>query len=119
MDRVGWTTREGKQILLVDFTDCTPEGIIETTSEATSFVTAQPRNSVLALVDFAGAQFSREAITRLKEVAVFNRPYVKRSAWVGTQKLPKVFFDAIETFSRREFERFETREQAMEFLARD
>jgi hypothetical protein len=28
----------------------------------------------------------------MKEVAVFDRPYVKRAALVGAQSLPKVFY---------------------------
>jgi hypothetical protein len=74
---------------------------------------------VLVLADFAEAQFSREAVTRIKEVTTHDRPFVKRAAWVHTGNLPKVLYDAIKTFSQREFPTFETREQALEFLVAD
>jgi len=45
----------------------------------------------------------RDAVTRIKEVATYDRPYVKRAAWVHTEGLPKVFYDAIRAFSQREF----------------
>src|SRR5260370_30134210 len=48
-------------------------------SEVQRVVTAQPRNSVLTLSDLTGGEFRRDAITRMKEVAVFDRPYVKRA----------------------------------------
>jgi len=38
---------------------------------------------------------------------------------VGAQSLPKVFYDALTTFSRREFLRFEAREEAMDWLVRE
>ena len=82
-------------------------------------MTAQPLKSALTLSDLTGAQFSRAAVTRMKEVAVFDRPYVKRAAFVGAQSLLKVFYDALTTFSRREFPRFQAREEAMDWLVRE
>jgi hypothetical protein len=116
MDRVRLVTHRGKQILLADLTNCSAEETIEQLAEVRRVVTAQPRNSVLTLGDFAGAQFNREAVTRMKEVAVFDRPYVKRSALVGTESLPKVFYEALKTFSQRKFRSFTTREDAMDWL---
>ena len=74
---------------------------------------------MLVLADFAEARFSRDAVARIKEVTTHDRPFVKRAAWVHTGNLPKVFYDAIKTFSQREFPTFETREQALEFLVED
>jgi hypothetical protein len=120
MDRVRFITHQSKQILLVDLTDCNAEEvIIELLTQVQRIVTTQPRNSVLTLCDLTGTQFSRAAVTRMKEVAVFDRPYVKRAAMVGAESLPKVFYDALKTFSRREFLRFKTREEAMDWLVRE
>ena len=55
----------------------------------------------------------------MKEVAVSDRPYVKRSAIVGAEGLPKVFYEALRTFSRREFPRFKTREEALDWLVKE
>jgi hypothetical protein len=119
MDRVRFTTHRGKEILLVDLTNCSAQEVIELLSDVQIIVTAQPRNSVLALGDLTGAEFSRAAVTRMKEVAVFDRPYVKRTAFVGAESLPQVFYQALKTFSQREFFRFETREEAMDWLVRE
>ncbi len=119
MDRVRFITHQSKQILLVDLTDCNAEEVIELLTQVQRIVTTQPRNSVLTLCDLTGTQFSRAAVTRMKEVAVFDRPYVKRAAMVGAESLPKVFYDALQTFSRREFLRFKTQEEAMDSLVRE
>ena len=117
MDRVRFITHQGKQILFIDVTNCAAEEVIELLVQR--MVTAQPRESVLTLADFTGAQFSRAAVTRMKEVAAFDRPYVKRAAFVGAQSLPKVFYEALKTFSQREFRKFKTREEAMDWLVRE
>ena len=119
MDRVRFITHQGKQILFIDETNCGAEEIMKVLDDVQRIVTAHPRNSVLILGDLTGAQFSRAAVTRMKEVAVFDRPYVKRAAFVGAQSLPKVFYEALKIFSRREFPKFQTRQEAMDWLVRE
>jgi hypothetical protein len=116
MDRVRFITHQDNHILLIDLTNCSAEDVIERLTEVQRMVTSQPLNSVLTLGDLTGAEFSRGAVTRLKEVAVFDRPYVKRAALVGAQSLPKVFYEALKTFSQREFRKLKTREEAMDWL---
>jgi len=118
MDRVRFITHRGKPILLVDATNCTAEQVLTLADEVRRIVAAQPPSSVLSLTDFAGAQFSRGAVNRMKEVAVFDRPHGKRAAIVGGDSLPKVYYEALRTFSRREFPRFSTREEAMDWLTK-
>ena len=119
MGRVRFITHQGKQILFIDVTNCAAGEVIELLTEVQRIVTAQPPKSVLTLSDLTGAQFGRATITRMKEVAVFDRPYVKRAALVGAQSLPKVFYEALKTFSQREFRKFKTGEQAMDWLVRE
>jgi len=90
MDRVRFITYHGKLILLIDLRNCSAAEVIDEMAEVQRIVTAQPRNSVLTLNDYTRAEFSREAVTRMKEVAVLDRPYVKRAAIVGAESLPKV-----------------------------
>jgi hypothetical protein len=115
-DRIGFVEHKGKQILLVDLSHCTPVEVAKVALLVPSYVTSEPRGSVLLLADFTGAEFDRIAIDRLKEAAVFDRPHLKRSAWVGLEKLPKVFYEHIKNFSQRDLPAFETREAAMDWL---
>ena len=119
MDRVRFIRHQGKQILLIDLTNTTAQEDIKIADEVQRIVTAQPRKSVLTLTDLSGAQVSRESVTRAKEVAVIDRPYVKRAAIVGAESLPTVFYEALQTFSQREFPRFKTREEALDWLVRE
>ncbi|HEY3039561.1 MAG TPA: hypothetical protein VGJ66_12560, partial [Pyrinomonadaceae bacterium] len=119
MGRVHFTRHHGQQVLLVDLSHCRAEEVSNIVGAVQRIVTAQPRKSVLILSDLTGAHFSRDSVTRIKEVAVFDRPYVKKSAMVGAESLPEVFYKALKTFSQREFPRFKTREDALEWLVQE
>ena len=115
-DRIRFIEHHAMQILLVDVSHCTPAEVAKIVLLVPSYVTSEPRGSVLLLADFTGAEFDRIAIDRLKESAVFDRPHLKRSAWVGIEKLPKVFYEHIKNFSQRDLPAFKTREEAMDWL---
>ena len=55
----------------------------------------------------------------MKETAVFDKPFVKKSALIGTQSLPKNFYEEMARYSRRELLIFQTREEALAWLAAD
>jgi hypothetical protein len=115
-DRIRLVEHRGKRILLADLSHCTPREVEKIALLVPSYVTSEPRGSVLLLADFTGAEFDRIAVERLKESAVFDRPHLKRSAWVGVDKLPKIFFEHIKNFSQRDLPTFKTREEAMDWL---
>ena len=66
-----------------------------------------------------GAHVDKAVATRMKEVLVRDRPYVKRSAWIGVESVPKVYYENIKTFSQRDFPPFKTREEAMDWLTEE
>lgn len=118
-DRVRFITHAGKQVLLIDLSDCTSRDIIEAVGIVQRVITAQPPKSVLSLADLTGADIDRPALTRMKEVAVLDRPHVKRAALVGIDEEKETHRKALQTFSVREFPAFKTREDALEYLTKD
>jgi hypothetical protein len=82
-------------------------------------VTAEPLASVRMLVDFTNASFDDEALRTMKETAIFNKAYVKRTAWIGTGTLPESHRQDVSLFSRREFPVFKDRAEALDWLAND
>ncbi|PYX85777.1 MAG: hypothetical protein DMG68_17240 [Acidobacteria bacterium] len=117
-DRVRFVTHAGKNILLVDFSNCSPEQLIPLVDEVRRVVAENPKGSLLTLADFSNAQINKNVATRMKEVLTLDRPYVTRSAWVGTESLPKIFYENFKNFSKREFPTFASRDEAMEWLVR-
>ncbi len=119
MDRVRFITHEGKRILLIDLTGCSSREVIGNATECQRIVTAEPLNSVLTLTDFTDAEIDRPALTRLKEVAVLDRPHVKRAAFTGLEGLPEAYYRSLMSFSVREFPAFKTREEALDWLVQE
>jgi predicted phosphoribosyltransferase len=118
-ERVRFLRHRGKKILLVDFSHCTAAQMFAVLEQVRKTVASQPPCSVLTLADHTGAQIDKAVATRIKEVLVLDRPYVKRSAWVGTENLPNAFYENFKNFSRREFPTFATRTAAKNWLVRE
>jgi hypothetical protein len=118
-DRIRFISHQGKQILLVDLSYCPAAEVEEILRALPDVVTKRPRGSVLILSDFTGASFDREAIRVLKETAVFDKPYIKKSAWAGAESLHQALFESLKSFSGREFFTFKTRSEALAWLAND
>jgi hypothetical protein len=87
-NRLRFISQGGKEVLLVDYSNCNADEVELLARRAPDFVTSQPRGSVLVLTDFTGACFDKDALRTIKETAVFDKPFIKKSALIGTQSLP-------------------------------
>ena len=118
-ERIRFVTQKGKQILLTDFSNCSAVEVEKIARAIPEYVTAQPRGSVLLLTDFTKASFDAEAMRALKEAAVFDKPYIKKSALIGAETLPQNFEQNLKDFSRRLFPIFKSHEEALNWLIAD
>lgn len=119
LPRIQFISHNGRQILVVDLSNLSAAEVEETVRAVPEVVTTQARGSVLGFADFTDAKFDQETLRAMKEAAVFNRPYIKKTAWVGAESFPEVFRQNLQSFSRREFPTFKTRAEALEWLAAD
>lgn len=119
MERIRFITRNGKQILLIDLSFCSASEVEQIVRSLPDCVTAQPPKSVLLLADFTGASFNDEALRTMQEVAIFDKPHIKKTAWIGTETLPYSFREDVRKFSRREFPEFKNIIEALEWLTKD
>jgi hypothetical protein len=117
-ERLRFVKHKGQTIFLIDFSHCKGKEILLLLDQVRVDVARHAPGSVLTLADFSGAQVDKAVATKIKEVLVLDRPYVKKSAWVGTESLPHVFYENFKNFSQREFPPFETREEAMDWLVK-
>ena len=86
-ERIRFIDHQGKRVLLVDFSNCSANEVEEIARAVPDHVTVNPRGSVLVLTDFTGAAFDRDALRAMKEATVFAKPFVRRSALLGTEDL--------------------------------
>jgi len=115
-ERIRFITHRGQQVLLADVTNCTIAEMVALGRLVPTYVANQPSGSVLLLADFTGSRFDKTALETLKQATVYDRPHLKRSAWVGLEGMPKVFYENLKSFSQRDLPVFTTREEALDWL---
>jgi hypothetical protein len=115
-DRLHFIKHKGQPIYVTDFSDSTAKEMLLLLDLVRADVSRHAPGSLLILTDFTGAEIDKQVATRAKEVLVHDRPYVKRSAWIGIESLPHVFYEHFKSFSQRELPTFKTREEALEWL---
>jgi hypothetical protein len=118
-DRIRFIEHRGKQILLVDFSHADAREMLLVLEELRTTAAQYPRESLVTLADYTGSTVDHAVATRIKEVLTLDRPFVKKTAWVGTASIPHAFMENFHTFSQREIATFKTREEAMDWLGKD
>ena len=118
-ERLHFVKHKGQAIFVIDFSHCSGKEMLLLLDLVRADIARHAPGSVLTLADVTGAQIDKKVATRVQEVLVLDRPYVKRSAWVGTESLPHVFYEHFKSFSQRELPTFKTREEAMDWLVEE
>jgi hypothetical protein len=118
-DRIHFIEHKGKQILLLDYSHAGATEMQLLLLSVQAIVAKQKRDSVLILADMEGAEIDHAVAMKIKEVLTLDRPFVKKSAWVGAEHIPHAFMENFHTFSQREIVTFKTREEALDWLVED
>jgi len=115
-ERLHFVKHKGQAVYVIDFSHCSSKEMLVLLDLVRADIARHAPGTVLSLADFTGAQIDKQVSEKAKAVLVFDRPYIKKSAWVGTESLPKVFYEHFKSFSQRELPTFKTREEAMDWL---
>jgi len=118
-DRIHFFEHKGKRILLLDFSHATAPQMQLLLEHVRVTVAQHARESLVTLADFEGAEVDHAVATKIKEVLTLDRPFVKKTAWVGAAKIPHAFLENFHNFSQREIVTFNTREEALDWLAEE
>jgi len=117
--RVQFVEHQGKRILMTDFSGADPQLLKAIAAECFHGVSRQPPKSLRTLSDIAGAEYSGEVLNILTELVTKNRPYVLRGAVVGVTGLRFFALKTLISVSKRPIKLFDTRLQALDWLAND
>lgn len=119
MRHVQLIPHRGRQVILLDFTGLeSPEGWVAAEAEVRTFFATLPRDgSALTLTDVSGTRYNRDTVELLKGLTRDNKPFVKAGAVVNRSVMHRAAIGIIALFARRKFEVFETRAQALDWLA--
>ena len=118
-DRIRFFEHRGKRILLADFSHANPQEMQLLLEYLRSVVAQHHQESMVTLGDYTGATVDHAVAMKIKEVLTLDRPFVKKTAWVGTESIPHAFMENFHNFSQREIVTFKTREEAMEWLVKE
>jgi hypothetical protein len=115
-DRIHFIEHKGKKILLCDFSHASGQQMRLLLEHLRITVAQHARESLVTLADYTGAEVDRTVATKIKEVLTLDRPFVRKTAWVGTEGIPHALMEGFHTFSQRNIVTFKTREEAMDWL---
>jgi hypothetical protein len=119
MERSKFIQHKGRELYVLDCSDCQPEEIIGIIDECARQVQSRPEKSVRTLTIAGGGKFDNNVLQKLKNLTQGNAPYVDKAAVVGITGLYKVVMNTIKMFSKREFHLFDSVDEAKDFLAAD
>jgi hypothetical protein len=115
-DRIYFIEHKGKQILKFDFSHATPQQMQLLLEHIRITVAQHARESLVTFADYTGATVDHAVATKIKEVLTLDRPFVKKTAWIGTEGIPRAFMESFRNFSQREIATFKTRDEALDWL---
>ena len=118
MPPVQFIVHNGKQILLMDFTNIKSTAeIIQKVEEIKQTIALHQPHSLFALLDVTGTHIDRERIRIIQGMAAHNRPYVRFIALVGLGLFRSAAFRLmLRLTGRKNHGVFGTREKALEWL---
>ncbi len=119
MERSKFIQHKGRELYVLDCSDCKPDDIVGIIDECARQVQVRPIKSVRTLTIAGGGKFDNNVLQKLKTLTQDNAPYVDRAAVVGITGLYKVVMNTIKHFSKREFHLFDSVDEAKDFLAVD
>lgn len=118
--RVRFVDHAGMRVILLDFSGATPADGLGRIAEARAFVARlQPDGSHYTLTDVRRTHYNKEIIEAIKELTAHNRPFVRAAAVVSDQALHRATISMIALVSRRKLATFDSREAALEHLAKE
>jgi hypothetical protein len=116
-ERIRFIEHQGKQILFLDFSHATAVDMILLLEQVRAVIARRARGTVVTLGDFTDAEIDHDVAMKIKEVLTLDRPFVKKTAWVGTESIPHAMMENFHSFSQREISTFKTCEEAKDWLA--
>jgi hypothetical protein len=119
MDDACFTTKQGKEIFILNFEGHDVESALPLVEECAKQVRQRPEKSVLTLTVATNLKFTPAFVDKLKELTRGNEPHVRKAAVVGITGLLSVAMSAVSIFSKREFKQFDSKEEAIKYLMQE
>jgi hypothetical protein len=118
MERLTTVQHRGVPVLVVDYSNIRDaQESLDLIWASSAAIVARPAGSVRVLMSIAGAHIAPQLLGALKEAALKNKPHLKGVAVVGLAGLLRVVYLAMSKLMEMEMPAFETRDEALDWLA--
>jgi hypothetical protein len=118
MSRAEFIVYKGVRILELDLKGSKDiNQSIATFQLAQKLAVKEPLKSLHLLTDVTDAHYTTEGVAVMKEFSKATTPYMKASAAVGVSGMKKIIVLSLMKLAGRDIKLFDTREEALEWLA--
>jgi hypothetical protein len=117
--RVRFIEHHGKRVLFINYSHCDVAMLKAVAEEGHRVIAQEPPNTVLTLNDVTGTTFDKESVAVLQAKVAANAPYVRKAAVIGINGLQRLIYESVQAFSKRRLPLFESRREALAWLAND
>lgn len=107
---------QGREIVVLDFTNQTKEEILENCEAAKALIKTYPEQSCLTLTKVKNMTFDKDVAEAFKQLAVNNKPYVKAAALLNCSGFQRVIYVGVIALTKREMQLFDDQTEALEWL---
>ena len=113
-----WIEHRGKRVFLADWAGFgyDVDALEAEVEEMNALTFAQPRNSMLVVIDFRGTAGCTGAMSLFKMNAVETKACTRRAAVVGVTGYRRPLLDAVSLFSGRAFGSFSDLDKAKDWV---
>jgi hypothetical protein len=116
LERVRFIDHQGKQVMLLDFSNCQAEDVSKVIVQAGPLIPKASPHSLLTLSDFTNVAIKDFSTRQLVTFAKGNGLYVKAAAVTGVSGLARSIMATTVVLTKRKILAFELRQQALDWL---
>jgi len=117
MTRVNIFEHNGKEIILVDFSDADEKKAVEIMEEGSKAIRSKPEGSLLTLTNVKNTRYNSETVKMMTDFVKGNKPHVKAAAVIGLSNIKKVILNALNQAAGRNIRAFSDEKEALNWLS--
>jgi hypothetical protein len=116
-ERERWIEHAGRQILVHDYSRLSGHAYMHAIQDRVRSLTGSGLSDVRLLLDVTDSFVNKDALAEFKRAGVDVKPHVRKIAVIGITGLQKYFLHLINQFSDVGARPFDTRVEALDWLA--
>ena len=107
---------EGIDILFMDFSELSTEGVIALLEEAKGVIHSSPPKSLKVLTDVSNARYDKITADAFAAFSKSNNPFIAHSAVIGMTGMKRVLFNFVMRSTGRKVHLHRSRKRALNWL---